>query len=241
MLAGQLGGQPVDVVVVPVHGDERAAVHGGREDLLLLEVRRDQHHGPDAGPGRRRGDRVGQVAGRRAGEDLEAHLGRRRERHGDDPVLEGVGRVAAVVLDPQAPHPELGGEPVGADQPGVAGLGGRAARDVPRDRQQRGVAPDVLRARLDVGPGQPREVVADLQRPETLRARVERAERAGGAALTAGQAGGVAKTGAFDSVAERASVSAVMGARPLSPIFPSGHPDHRPDLAPGRALALSAY
>src|SRR6185312_9683735 len=102
-------------------------------------------------------------------------------------------RVAAVVLDPQAPHPELGGESVGADEPGVAGLGCRTRRDVLRYRQQRGVAPDVLRARLDVGPGQPREVVADLQRPETLRARVVRAELDGAAALPAGQAGGVAE------------------------------------------------
>src|SRR6202012_2891453 len=46
-----------------VDRDERAAVHGGGEDLLLLEVRRDQDHGADAGPGRGRGGRVGPVAG----------------------------------------------------------------------------------------------------------------------------------------------------------------------------------
>jgi hypothetical protein len=100
VLPRQLGGQPVHVVVVPVDRNERPAVHGGGHDLLLLEVRRDQDHGADACPGRRRGDRVSQVARRRAGENLEAHLGRGRERHGDDAVLERVGRVAAVVLDP---------------------------------------------------------------------------------------------------------------------------------------------
>src|SRR6202035_1447960 len=92
------------------------------------------------------------------------------------------------------------------------------------------VAPDVLRACFDVGPGQPREVVTDLQRPETLGTRVVRAQLDRGAALPAGQAGGVTE-------AEGRVGLNSHGARPLSPIFPSGHLDQGPDLAPRRALA----
>src|ERR1700753_75928 len=138
--------------------------------------------------------------------------------------LNVLGGVAAVALTPHPPHPELLGQPVGADQPGVAGVEGRAVRDVRRDRQQRGVAPDVLGPGLDVGPGQPGEVVAHLQRPETLGTGVERTEGNRVSALPAGQAGGVPE-------AWRGVIS--HGARPLSPIFPSGHPDRRTDLAPG--------
>ena len=62
VLAGDLGAQPVDVVVVAAHSDEVGAVDAGREHLLLLEVGRDEHVGLEAGRGRVRGDRVGEVA-----------------------------------------------------------------------------------------------------------------------------------------------------------------------------------
>jgi hypothetical protein len=73
-LARQLGAQAVDVVVVAVDRDEVRAVDAGREDLLLLEVGRDEDVGLQAERGGVRGDRVGQVARRGAGDDLEAEL-----------------------------------------------------------------------------------------------------------------------------------------------------------------------
>ena len=63
------------------------------------------------------GDRVGEVAGRGAGDGVEAQLARLRDGDRDDAVLEGVGRVGGVVLDPQLGfEPEPLGEPVGPDQ-----------------------------------------------------------------------------------------------------------------------------
>ena len=65
LLAGDLGGEPVDVVVVAVHRDQLVGVDGGVDLLGLLEVARDEHDGLDAGAGAGRGDRVGEVAGAR--------------------------------------------------------------------------------------------------------------------------------------------------------------------------------
>ena len=106
-VVGQLGGQPVHVVVAALHRDHGAAVDAGGDDLLRLQVGRDEHHRPDARPGRGGRDRVREVARGRAGEHLEAQLDRGRERDGHHPVLEGVGGVGPLVLDPQAAHPEL--------------------------------------------------------------------------------------------------------------------------------------
>ena len=95
LLAGDLRGEPVDVVVVAVDRDQRVGVDG-RVDLLgLLEVARDEDDRLDAGAGAGRGDGVGEVAGRGAGEDLGVELAGRAQRAGDDAVLEGVGRVAS--------------------------------------------------------------------------------------------------------------------------------------------------
>ena len=163
--------------------------------LLQLQVGGHEHHGTDAGPRGRGGHGVGQVAGGRAGEHLEAHLGGGGQGHRHHPVLERVRRVAPVVLDPEPAHAQRVSEVVGADQPGVAGLGRGPLGDVGRDREQRRVAPHVRRAGLDVGPGQPRVVVADFQRPETVVAGVVRAELVDLAALAAGQPGGVAEPG----------------------------------------------
>ena len=195
VVAGQLGGDPVHVVVGPLDRDQDAAVHGGGDDLLLLEVGRDQHHRADPGPGGGRRDRVGEVAGRRAGQGGEAELAGRSQRDADDPVLERVGRVGAVVLDPQRPHAQLAGQVVRGNQRGAARLEVRGVAHGRRDRQQVLVAPDVLRAGLDRGPGDGAELVGDLERAEALAAGVERAERHGRAALAAGQVAGGAEIG----------------------------------------------
>ena len=101
LLGGDLAGQLVHVVVAALDRDQGGVVDGGGDDLLLLEVARARRPPTDAGPGGGRGDRVGQVAGRRAGQHLQAELAGGGQGDGDHPVLEGVGRVAGVVLHPQ--------------------------------------------------------------------------------------------------------------------------------------------
>src|SRR5207249_1751921 len=84
------GEQPVAVVVVAADLDEVGAVDAGAEDLLLLEVGGDEDVGLQPERGAVGGHRVGQVAGRRAGEDLEAQLARPGRGHRHDAVLERV-------------------------------------------------------------------------------------------------------------------------------------------------------
>ena len=107
LLAGDLGGEPVDVVVGAVHRDQVLGVDGGVDLLGPLEVARDEDHGLDAGAGTGRGHGVGEVARARAGEHLGAELAGRAQRTGHDAVLEGVGRVGGVVLDPELLDAEL--------------------------------------------------------------------------------------------------------------------------------------
>src|SRR5262249_30231312 len=99
-VVGELGREPVHVVVGAFDGHHGAAVDGGGGDLLRLKVGGDPHHRTDAGPGRGGGHRVGQVAGGRAGQHLVAHLDGGGQGDGDDPVLERVGGVATLVLQP---------------------------------------------------------------------------------------------------------------------------------------------
>ena len=145
MLGGQLGAEPVHVVVGALDGDDVAAVDGGGDDLGHLEVVGDEDDRDHAGARRMGGHGVGQVAGRGAGGHLEAELAGLGEGHGHDPVLEGSGGVGRVVLDPELPEAELGGQAVGPHERGAAGAevdGGGVDNG-----QQRGVAPDRL------GPG----------------------------------------------------------------------------------------
>ena len=130
-LARQLGAQPVDVVVVAAHLDQVRAVHPGGQDLLLLEVGRDEDVGLHAQRRAVGGDRVGQVAGRRAGQHLEAELAGAGAGDRDDAVLERVRRVGGVVLDPHLAQAEALGQAVGADQR-------RAARGQARARARLG-------------------------------------------------------------------------------------------------------
>src|SRR5207247_2684820 len=83
----ELRAEPVDVVVVAADADEVGPVDARREQLLLLEV--GWNEDVRAQPAGRRvgGDRVGEVAGRRAGDGLEAKLARLGDRNGDAPVL----------------------------------------------------------------------------------------------------------------------------------------------------------
>ena len=191
LLAGDLARELVDVVVVALDRDEVLGVDR-RVDLLgRLEVAGDEHHGADARARSGCRDRVGQVAGRGAGEHLAAELAGGAQRAGHDPVLEGVGRVGAVVLDPQVREAELAGQVVGLEQARVTGLHVGAGLDVVRHRQQRLVAPDVGRAGLDLLAGDGREVVHDLERAETVDADVERSELLRRSALATGQVRGV--------------------------------------------------
>ena len=172
VLGRQLGGEPVDVVVVAVDGQQRAAVHGRREDLGLLERRRDEHHGVPARAGGRGGDGVGQVAGGRAGTARVKPSSRAAARATATTrsLNECVG-LPVSSLTHSVRMPSAAAQPVGLDQPGEAGLGVGVLGDVGGHGQQVPVAPDRLRARLDRGPGDVAEVVGDLERTEALRCR----------------------------------------------------------------------
>src|SRR5205807_1696226 len=107
----------------------------------------------------------------------------------DDAVLERVGGVAAVVLDPQRLHAELAGEVVGTDEAGPADL----QVDDGRGGQEAAVAPHRARPGFDRLTGHPPEdgvVVADLQRPEALLTGVAGTEVVGGATLATEQVRG---------------------------------------------------
>ena len=193
VLRCELGGQPVHVVVVAVHGEQRAAVHGGGDDLRLLQGGRDEHDRVPARTGRGGRDGVRQVPGGRAAQHREAELAGRGEGHRDDPVLERVGGVAGVVLHPQLPDAERPGQVVRLDQPGEAGLGVAVLLHGARHRQQVLVAPDRLRSGLDRRPGHLREVVGHLERPETPGAGELGGQRHLVAALPAGERAGRAE------------------------------------------------
>src|SRR5207248_677710 len=115
-----------------------------------------------------------EVARGRARRDLEAELERLRQRHRRDAVLERIGRVHGVVLDPDVAQTELRTQPVGAHEgrepgaevDGVAPLAGEQVRVTPDRRRPRG---DALTAR---GPGDRGVVVGDLERAEAPLARV---------------------------------------------------------------------
>src|SRR5439155_9462263 len=87
-LERELDRQAAAVVVRAADGVDRRAVDGGRDELLRLEIGRAEDGGLEAF-GRRTGrDGVRQVAGRGAGEDVEAELLRLRAGDRHDAVLE---------------------------------------------------------------------------------------------------------------------------------------------------------
>ena len=186
-LLAELGAEPVDVVVVAADADQVRPVDAGGEELLLLEVGGHEDVGVEARRGRVRGDGVGEVAGRGAGDRLEAQLLRLRDGDRDDPVLERMGRVGGVVLDPELAEAEALGQAVGADQRRQPRLE-RIARAL-RERQEVGIAPDPggpgLDLPLELGGVGAAEVVGDLQRAEARLADVAGVERVLGPALLA--------------------------------------------------------
>ena len=98
LVGGELGAQPVDIVVVSLDRHELRAVDARGQHLGLLEVGGNEDVGVHPVGGRRGGDRVGQVAGRGAGQRLELQLSRAGRGHGDHAVLERVRRVRGSFL-----------------------------------------------------------------------------------------------------------------------------------------------
>ena len=190
---GQLRAEAVDVVVGAVDRDDRGVVDGGAQHLAGLQVVRDEDDGAHAAAGRVCGDGVGQVAGRGAGQRLEAELAGATAGHGHDAVLEGPGGVHRVVLDPQFAHAEFAGQVVGPQQRREAHLQVDAVLGF--DRQQRLVAPDGARPGRDRLAGDDAAhgvvVVGDLHGAEAVVAGVDRFERAGVTAFAAHQGRGV--------------------------------------------------
>src|SRR5262249_35431639 len=96
------------------------------------------------------------------------------ERDRDHAVLEGVGGVRGVVLDPDLAEAEALSQAWGADEGRQSGLEGRAGRIV--ERQEVRVAPDPVRSRLDLAARllrvDCREVIRDLQWPEAALAHI---------------------------------------------------------------------
>jgi len=182
VLAGDLRAEAIDVVVVAAHGDEVGSVHAGGQHLLLLQVGGNEDVGLEAGRRSVSRDRVGEIAGRGAGDRLEAELPGPGERHRDDPVLERVRRIGGVVLDPDLPQTELVGEAIGAQQRGPP-RGQRPARG--RGYGQKvPVAPDRVRSGLDpaaqlIRIGVTTRRIGDLERTEAPLADVARVERIG--------------------------------------------------------------
>src|SRR5262249_50671964 len=142
-LIGDLGAQAIHVVVVAVDRDEGWLVDRRAEDLPLLQVGRDEDAGADAGAGSVRRDRASEIAGRGAGERVEAQLDRLRAGHRYRPVLEGERRIDRVVLDVQLAQPELARQVVRPDQRRQTGAD--VDDPIALDRQEVAVAPDRLR------------------------------------------------------------------------------------------------
>ena len=228
LLAGDLRREPVDVVVVALHGHQRAAVHRGGDDLGALEVLGDEDHGLHAGAGAGRGDRVGEVAGRGAREDVAPNSRAADSATATTRSLKECVGLPESSFTHSERMPSSRAEVVGLEQPGEAGLHVAAAGDVGGHREQRLVAPDVLGAGLDLLAGHRREVVADLERAEALLTRVERAERLGGATLAADQPVALPKAPSRSCARSRCRTRTMCSRRPPS------HLPRGPTLGAGR-------
>ena len=172
-----LGAEPIDVVVVALHGDDLGAVGLGREDLRALEVVGHEHVARHPGVGGVRGSRVREVAGGSAGQRLEAERARHRGGDRDDAVLERIRRVDRVVLDPEIAEAEHGGEPVRAAERREAGAEVDPVEAGPAG-QERLVAPQRGGPGLDllaeIRPVDRVQLVGGLERAEAFLADRER-------------------------------------------------------------------
>lgn len=108
----ELAAEPLNIVIVAVDGDHGRPVHSCPQDLAALQVTRDEHQGPHPGLCAMRGDRAGEVSGRRAGDGVHAELERLGGGDRDDPVLERIRRVDRVVLQPEILDPQELAQPV---------------------------------------------------------------------------------------------------------------------------------
>ena len=188
-LRGDLGTKPVDVVVAPVDRDHVATEDGRAGDLRRLEVCRDEDVALETCPSGRRGNRVREVAGRRARQRLQPEFERLGQGDGHDAVLERVRGIPRVVLEPDLPQAELGGETVGPHEWRPADRQRCITRRI--DRQQRRIAPDRRRPGRDRLPGDlgahGRVVVHHLERAEAPLTGVDRGNRERLGALSAPQ------------------------------------------------------
>ena len=200
---GQLAAEPVDVVVGTFDTHQGAAVDRRLDDLGRLQVGRNEDDGVHPDPRRVGRDRVGQVAGGRAGDPGETQLPGCRDRHRHNTILERVRRIGRVVLDPQGRRKaQLGPEAVGPDERGHPGTGVDPALGILTYREQARVPPEGVGAGLDLRKGhrrQGRRVITDLEGAETFEAGVLWTERVPSAAVAAHQGTGRGRRGgAFD-------------------------------------------
>ncbi len=123
VLVGDLAAQPVDVVIVALDRDGFRAVDRRADDLSLLQPFGDEDVAVEPRLGGVGGDGVGEIAGRGAGDGVEAELDRLGDRHRDDPVFVGESRVVdRVVLDVELLDAERVAQPVRAHQRRKAGI-----------------------------------------------------------------------------------------------------------------------
>ena len=117
VLARDLRAQAVDLIIRAMDADDVGAVHQRAEHLAAFQVGGDEHIAFQPGGGGLRGDGVGQVARRGAGNGFQPEFACTGQRHGDNPVLEGKGGVInRVVLDVEFAQAQPPRQSVGADQ-----------------------------------------------------------------------------------------------------------------------------
>src|SRR5713101_5677964 len=105
------------MVVVAVDAHDARAVDRGVEHLGGLQVGGNENTGVETLLSGLRGDSVGKIAGRRATHRGEIKPARRRERGGDDAILEGKGRKAnRVILEIEILQAPFRGELARSDQ-----------------------------------------------------------------------------------------------------------------------------
>ena len=144
-----LRAQPVHVVVVAGDGEDRRPIDRRAEKLSGLEVVRDEHAALDAETRGVRRDAVGEVAGGRTREHVEAEFERAGGGDRHHAILVGERRmVDRVVLDVQLAQAEALGQARAADERREAGV--EAGARFTGDRQQLAVAPEILRTTLDL-------------------------------------------------------------------------------------------